>query len=82
MKQLVFSPESLGAAIKRARNLKGLNQTKAGEPFKIEQTTFSSIENGASGTRLETLFRVLAALNLEMIIQSQKVDDEVREAEW
>lgn len=68
MEQLIFSPKSLGSAIKRQRKAKKLNQTEAGSAVRINQTTISSIEQGASGTRLETLFRVLAALDLEMVI--------------
>lgn len=71
MEQLVHSPKSLGKALERRRRQLGLNQTEAGKPFLIEQSTVSNIEHGAEGTRLETLFRVLAALDLEMIIQSK-----------
>lgn len=69
MVQLVYSAKSLGSAIKRQRKAKQLNQKEAGSTFKIEQSTVSSIEHGAPGTRLETLFRILAALDLEMIIR-------------
>jgi HTH-type transcriptional regulator/antitoxin HipB len=71
MEQFVYSPKSLGAAIKRQRNIKKLNQKEAGRLYKIEQTTVSSIENGTPGTRLDTLFRLLAALDLEMVIRSK-----------
>jgi HTH-type transcriptional regulator/antitoxin HipB len=69
MEQIVSSPKSLGSAITRQRKAKKLSQTEAGSAFKLEQSTISSIEQGAPGTRLETLFRVLAALELEMIIR-------------
>jgi HTH-type transcriptional regulator/antitoxin HipB len=72
MEQLIHSPKSLGNAIKRQRKLKNLSQSEAGSSIKIEQSTISSIENGAPGTRLETLFRVLAALDLEMIIRPKQ----------
>jgi HTH-type transcriptional regulator / antitoxin HipB len=71
MKLLISSPKSLGSALKRQRKAKKLSQTEAGSPFNIEQSTFSTLEQGAPGTRLETLFRVLAALGLEMVIQSK-----------
>lgn len=74
MEQFVFSPKSLGQAIQRFRIKKKLNQKDAGEPFKLKQSTISSIENGALGTRIDTLFRVLAALDLEMIIRSKDED--------
>lgn len=72
MEQLIYSPKSLGSAIKRQRKAKMLTQTEAGNAFNIDQTTVSSIEQGAPGTRLETLFRLLAALELEMVIRPKK----------
>lgn len=81
MEQLVFSPKSLGSSIRRHRKAKKISQTEAGSTFKIEQSTISSIEQGAPGTRLETLFRVLAALDLEMVIRSKKtVTTKVKES--
>ncbi len=82
MEQLVYSPELLGKVIKRQRKSKKLSQTVAGSPVKIEQSTFSSIEQGAPGTRLETLFRVLAALDLEMIIRPKKAVKSKWKEEW
>jgi HTH-type transcriptional regulator/antitoxin HipB len=72
MDQLIYSPKSLGIIIKRQRKAKKLTQHEAGSGFKLDQTTVSSIEQGAPGTRLETLFRMLAALDLEMVIRPKK----------
>lgn len=69
--QLVYSPKSLGSAIKRQRKFKKLNQSQTGQAFKLEQTTISSVERGAGGTRIETVFRILASLELEMVIRSK-----------
>lgn len=82
MDQITHSPKSLGIAIKRQRKAKGLTQHEAGKPFKLDQTTLSSIEQGAPGTRLETLFRLLSALDLEMIIRPKKVIDVKKEENW
>ena len=79
MEQFISSPKVLGIAIKRQRKAKKLNQCEAGASFKIEQSTLSSIENGAPGTRLETIFRVLAALDLEMIIKSKNSSSKINE---
>ena len=72
MDPIVYSPKSLGIAIKRQRKAKMLTQKEAGLAFKLDQTTVSDIEQGALGTRLETVFRILAALELEMIIKPKK----------
>jgi HTH-type transcriptional regulator/antitoxin HipB len=82
MDQIVFSPKSLGSALKRQRRLKKLSQNEAGAPFKLDQTTVSSLEQGAPGTRLETLFRMLAALNLEMIIRPKKNTSDENGENW
>jgi HTH-type transcriptional regulator/antitoxin HipB len=73
MEQFINSPKSLGNAIKRQRKIKKLSQKEAGSNFNLEQSTLSSIENGVPGTRLETIFRVLAALGLEMVIRPKKM---------
>ncbi len=73
MEQLISSSKSLGKVLQRQRKAKNLTQEQAGRPFKIEQSTVSDIERGASGTRLETLFRMLAALDLELVIRTKDV---------
>lgn len=71
MKQLIVSPVALGVFVKRVRKAKNLTQQEAGLAFGLDQTTISSIEQGANGTRVETIFRVLAALGLEMVVQEK-----------
>ncbi len=82
MDQIVFSPKSLGIALKRQRKAKKFSQHEAGAPFKLDQTTISSIEQGAPGTRLETLFRLLAALDLEIIIRPKKNSSVKKGESW
>ena len=82
MEQFAYSPKSLGEIIKRQRKSKHLNQTQAGEAFKLEQSTVSSIEQGAAGTRLDTLFRMLAALDLEMIIRAKDSRSTFENESW
>ena len=65
----IISPESLGAALREVRKQKGLNQTVAGKLVGIDQATVSKVEQGSGGTQLNTLFRLLAALELEITIQ-------------
>lgn len=75
MDQVIYSPKSLGNVIKRQRKAKKLTQKEAGSVFKLEQSTISSLEQGASGTRIETIFRMLAALELEMVIRPKNGPD-------
>jgi HTH-type transcriptional regulator / antitoxin HipB len=71
MEQSVSTPKSLGDVIRRHRKLRKLTQKEAGSPYKLEQSTVSTLEKGASGTRLKTLFRMLSALNLEIVIREK-----------
>ena len=68
----IVSMESLGAAMREERKTKGLTQAAAGKPVGIDQTTVSKVEQGSPGTRLDTLFRLLAALDLELVLQHRQ----------
>jgi HTH-type transcriptional regulator/antitoxin HipB len=71
MSQTVRTPKQFGAAIRRQRKLNGLSQTELGDRVLKRQATISTLEDGDTGTKLGTLFDVLAALNLEIVIQSR-----------
>lgn len=73
MQKKIISPESLGFALREERKKKGLNQTELGIPVGVDQTTVSKVEQGKPGTRLDTLFRLLSALDLELILQPKDV---------
>jgi HTH-type transcriptional regulator / antitoxin HipB len=72
MMQKILSPESLGAALRKERKKKGLSQTEVGKSVGIDQPTISRVEKGNPGTELGTLFRLLAALDLELVIQKRQ----------
>lgn len=82
MEQVVTTAVALGQALKRVRELKGLNQTEAGQPLNLSQRTVSILEHGASGARLDTLFRMLAALDLEIVVRTKLANDKISEDKW
>ncbi len=83
MMQKILSPESLGAALRKERKKKGLSQTEVGKSVGIDQPTISRVEKGNPGTELGTLFRLLAALNLELAIQErQRPQDDTKGDIW
>lgn len=67
MAQLSRSPKQLGAYAERARP-RGLTQQALADLVGTGQKTISKIENGHDGTRVDTLFSVLAALDCDMQI--------------
>ena len=64
--------KELGQVISQARKAKGYTQKQLGEKSVVKQTAISVMESGAEGVRLGTLFKVLAALNLEIVFVAKK----------
>ncbi|WP_026172912.1 helix-turn-helix domain-containing protein [Asticcacaulis benevestitus] len=69
MIQMARSPKQFGAALQQRRSQKGLSQSALADLIGTGQKTISKIENGNPATKLETLFSLLAALDLELEIK-------------
>ena len=83
MQRKIISPESLGFALREERKKKGLNQTDLGVPVGVDQTTVSKVEQGKPGTRLDTLFRLLSVLDLELVLQPKDLtSDKINQEDW
>ena len=67
--QLARTPKQIGAAVRRRRRTLGMNQKDVGTKTHLRQATISGLEAGEAGTQLRTLFGVLTALNLELVIR-------------
>ncbi len=68
MKHLARTPKDVGHAIRQERTARQMTQKQLAVESGVWQETISKIENGATGTKLETLFDLCAALGLELII--------------
>lgn len=66
MTQLARSPKQLGSLIQSARLRQNLTQQSLASLVGTGQKTISRIEGGHAGTKLETLFGLLAALDLDI----------------
>lgn len=75
MSQVIRSPKQLGAVIRRARQSKGLTQTQVARRAGMRQATISEIENGRSGISQDSLFALLAALDLTLVADSRRSED-------
>ncbi|MFL1407140.1 helix-turn-helix domain-containing protein [Marinobacter sp. M1N3S26] len=64
----ITSPDLLAQVLKNARIDHQLSQQSVAELVGIKQNTVSSFENHPEKSRVETLFRLLSALNLELSI--------------
>ncbi|EGR0072550.1 helix-turn-helix domain-containing protein [Vibrio vulnificus] len=65
---LITSPSQLAIHLRDERKHKNLSQAKVADPVGIKQDTVSKFEVNPETTRIQTLFRILSSLNLEMHI--------------
>lgn len=71
MNQIARTARQVGVAVRRRRRALGWSQSDLGSKAGLRQATISTLESGESGTRLRTLVDVMAALELEMVIQDR-----------
>ncbi len=69
MDQIARTSKQIGDALRRRRRTLNLTQKDLGTKTTLRQATISAIESGEPGTQLRTLFDILAALNLEILIR-------------
>jgi HTH-type transcriptional regulator/antitoxin HipB len=74
MNQSARTAKQIGAIIRRARRNAGLTQADLGRKIGLRQATISRLEQGQPATQLSTLFDVLTALGLEIIIDKRGKD--------
>lgn len=71
MDQIVRTTKDLGNALRNARKAKNLTQAELADMAGIWQRTVSTIETSANGAKAETIFDLLAALDLELHVVSR-----------
>lgn len=62
----ITSPEMLAQALKNARKHQNLSQQATADQIGVKQATVSGFENHPDKSRVETLFKLLSALDLEL----------------
>ncbi|MFH8136015.1 helix-turn-helix domain-containing protein [Pantoea osteomyelitidis] len=58
----------LAHAIRNERKKQPLSQVETADNVGLKQATLSALENNPDGIRLDTLFKILSALNLQLTI--------------
>ena len=76
MKITARTPDQIGNALRRVRKAKGMTQKDVSTRTNLRVATISSLENGDPGTQMRTVISVLAALDLEFVVQ-----DRIRESQ-
>ncbi len=65
------TPEQLGQILKSCRAQRKLTQQAAGAKVGIKQSTISLLESEASRSSVETLYKLLSALQLELVLRDR-----------
>ncbi len=81
MDQIARTTRDLGNVLRNARKAQKLTQAELAARAGIWQRTVSNIETSASGAKVDTIFDLLAALDLELHIvpRSKTKPDDLEE---
>ena len=69
MERTARTPEQLALALKEYRTLRDWNQHQTGVPVGLKQATVSVLENRPGASRIDTLFKLLSSLDLELVVR-------------
>jgi len=69
---LVRSEKDFGEAVRVARQRLGWRQVDLAREASVRQPLVSGVENGVSSARLETVLKILAALNMDLSLATRK----------
>ena len=69
---IIRNGKELGALIRTARKKKNWRQVDLARHASMRQQLISELENGTSSSRLDTILKVLAALDLDLGVQDRR----------
>lgn len=72
MQTIIRNSKELGEAIRLARVNLGLRQVDVAKKASVRQALVSDLENGATTAKLDTVIKVLAALDLDLSIVTRR----------
>lgn len=71
MESHVQTPSQLAVVLKSRRRMSGQTQVKAASRVGLLPKTVSALENRPGTVSLESLFKLLAALDLELVVRDR-----------
>lgn len=81
MEYVARTPQQLGQVIRACRKKRQLTQSMVGAKVGIRQAQISSIETRGADITVDTLYRLLSALGLELVLRDMHARD-TRPTEW
>jgi HTH-type transcriptional regulator/antitoxin HipB len=75
MVMTIRNNKEFGEAVRRARLTQNLRQVDLARKASVRQALISEIENGTTGAKLDTVLKVLAALDMDLsLVQRQEAE--------
>lgn len=78
---IIRSPKALAQLVINQRKKLKLSQVEVGNRVGLKQKTISAFENKPEGTKIDTLFHILSAVNLDIRI-SPKDEVYIDKIKW
>ena len=85
MDYVARTPAQLGPILRSVRAERRLTQQNAGAKVGLKQSTVSAIESNSAHTSVESLYKLLSALGLELVVRDKPGDHDSSSAhkqEW
>ena len=76
----IKTPQQLGAVLQGCRKARALTQAQTGERIGLPQKEISKLEMNPASASLARVFKVLAALDLEIVVRERGAAD--NPSEW
>jgi HTH-type transcriptional regulator / antitoxin HipB len=78
---IIRSPKALALLVINQRKKLKLSQSEVGNRVGLKQKTISAFENKPEGTKIDTLFHILSAVNVDIRI-SPKDEVSIGTSKW
>lgn len=85
MRLRATTPDQLAAVLRGQRQALGLTQKEAGAQVGLFQKTISALETDPSGSSLASLYKLLSALKLDLVLEPREAkpsDTDIPRPEW
>ena len=69
---IIRSNKEFGEAVRKARLTQNLTQVELARKASVRQALISDLENGATSARLDSVIKVLAALDLDVSVVTRR----------
>ena len=82
MVNVIRTPEQLALVLRGRRNVAGLTQQAAGSSVGLLPKTIHALESTPERCRVESLFKLLSALDFELVLQPKQPRTRNARREW